>query len=74
VVLRARGTGEVPLPDDEAAPFEPLEPIREDVGGDTLRRRQKLREAALLIEEEIPQDEQRPAVPNEIERARKRAG
>src|SRR4051812_10339661 len=48
--------------------FEALEPVCQDVGGDAFGRREEL-PVATLAQQQIPDDEQRPAVPEEIQRA-----
>ena len=58
---------------DEALLVEVLEAVGEDVGGDAFGGGEEFIEA-LLAEEEIAHDEDGPAVAEEVERARDRAG
>jgi hypothetical protein len=55
-------------PDDQPAALEPLESIRQDVAGDSLRRREELSETTFVVEQQIANDEERPPVADQIER------
>src|SRR5262249_41406187 len=68
-VLVARRVPLVPAPLEEAAPFEPTEPLGENVRRDAFGGLQELREAMLVVEEEVAQHEQRPRVAENIESA-----
>jgi hypothetical protein len=69
-ILVARRTLLVAPPLDEAAAFEALQTLRQDVGRDLFRRREKIGEAVLVVEEQVTQDDQRPGVAEDVQRAR----
>jgi hypothetical protein len=64
----------ITLARDQPALFEPIEPVGEDVAGNPLGRILEIREAPLVVQQEIPNHQQRPAIADEIECASNRAG
>lgn len=69
MVLLARRAFGVALSRDQPALLEPFEAIREDVAGNALGRGEEVGEPPLVVQEEIPDDEERPAIADEVERA-----
>jgi hypothetical protein len=57
---------------DDSFRDQPLQPIRQDVAGNTFRRREKFGKAPLAAHH-VPHHQQRPFVPDEVERAGDRA-
>jgi hypothetical protein len=58
---------------DQACLLQALQPIGEQVGGNTLRRGEKLPIAALAAQQ-VPEDEQGPAIAHQVKRSCNRAG
>lgn len=59
--------GRVRDPGDDPGLDEPAEPIRQDVRGDPLVGVEELLEARLSLEDEVAEDQQGPAVPEEVQ-------
>jgi NAD-dependent deacetylase len=69
VVLVACGPFLVPAPLHEAASLETPEALGEDVGGDPFGRSEEVGEPVLVVEQQVADDEQRPEIADEVERA-----
>ncbi len=74
VVFLSRRVLRIAPTDQQAAAFEPLQAISQNVAGDLLRRSEELDVSMLVIQQEIAHHQQRPAISDEIERAGDRAG
>jgi len=68
VILLARRVVGILPPFDQPATLEPIQSIRQDVTRHPLRRRKEFRKAMLVIKQQIANDEQCPAVTNQIKR------
>src|SRR5262249_20850024 len=64
----------VPLPFDQAGALQAGQAFRQDVARDALRGCEEVGVAALAIEEDVAHDEERPAVPEDVEGAGDRTG
>jgi hypothetical protein len=52
---------------DQVQAAEQLEPVRQDVGRDVFGRREKLRVRAGSVDDQVPNDQHRPLVPERVE-------
>ena len=68
VVLEARRALGVRLAGDETGALEAFQALGQDVGGDVLGREEEIAEAG-FTGEEVADDEQRPAIAEDVERA-----
>src|SRR4030095_892896 len=72
VILEPRWVLAVHPPGDQPARFHVLQPRGQRVGRDPRQRLLEIREAAWSVENKIAQDQNRPALADQIERARDR--
>src|SRR5262245_57832073 len=68
VVLLAWRPLQIATPLDQPGPLESVESVREDVAGDSFRRCEEVREALLVIEEQVAHDEKGPTIAEQIKR------
>ena len=68
ILLARRMVGVLPAVHHPAA-LEPSQSIRQDVARNPLRGRQEFRKAMLVVQKQVANDEQRPAVTNQIKSA-----